>query len=367
MLKSAWVAPPHAIHKDSIDFNTLEQYDMVKALGLNTIYGLYERAGKDDQEIARAIDHAKAVGIHYFVFDERLQTAKDQSTIKKRSQFYVDRGAKGILVADEPGINAFADLSLSYDAFKKTYDQTFFYVNLLPLHATSAQFTHGAWNGDKNVLKPVDAQTYYNEYAQIGLPYLSYDIYPFEGVFPEIRSDYYEQLELILKTSQTHDLIPIAFIQTCSFAKHVRIPTAAEINFHVNSSLAYGAKGIQYFTYFLPLENELETFKGALVDASGNRTERYDDVQAINAYLDRISRYLIDATIQAVVREETLIKTTFKHKNSTYLMLVNASLTDRHALRLSDYGLLLSSMHAAKNDRYVLEPGEAILMNKEDL
>ncbi len=38
------------------------------------------------------------------------------------------------------------------------------------------------------------------------------------------------------------------FVQTCSFNSGRRIPTEADILWQVNTALAYGAKGIQYFT-----------------------------------------------------------------------------------------------------------------------
>jgi hypothetical protein len=119
-------------------------------------------------------------------------------------------------------------------------------------------------------------------------------LYPFEGRYPEIRDDYFKQHHLMLSLSRKHDIPIWSFIQVCSFAEHVRIPTIQEIRWQINTSIAYGVKAIQYFTYFIPIEATHETFKGSMIDNRGNKTKSYDDVLVINQQVKPILDELLN-------------------------------------------------------------------------
>jgi hypothetical protein len=71
------------------------------------------------------------------------------------------------------------------------------------------------------------------------------------------------------------------FIQTVGFDGH-RSPSYDDIAWQVNTSLAYGAKGVQYFTYWTPTPERGHNFQPAMIDPLGRRTQRYYDVQDIN-------------------------------------------------------------------------------------
>ncbi|HEX3814110.1 MAG TPA: hypothetical protein VHX59_14855 [Mycobacteriales bacterium] len=75
-----------------------------------------------------------------------------------------------------------------------------------------------------------------------------------------------------------------------------RSPTTADMLWQVNVSLAYGCKGIQYFTYWTPEAARGQGFSagaGALIAMDGTRTERYDGAQWINTqWLSRVGKQL---------------------------------------------------------------------------
>jgi hypothetical protein len=70
------------------------------------------------------------------------------------------------------------------------------------------------------------------------------------------------------------------YIQTLGFDGH-RSPSYDDIAWQVNTSLAYGAKGVQYFTYWQPGPDR-GNFQAAMIDSLGRKTQHWYDVQDIN-------------------------------------------------------------------------------------
>jgi hypothetical protein len=66
----------------------------------------------------------------------------------------------------------------------------------------------------------------------------------------------------------------------------------------VNVSLAYGAKGIMYFTYWTPPGQQ---FGSALVTREGELTDLYDAATRVNGYLDSVGNVLLGLTPQWTV------------------------------------------------------------------
>ena len=71
----------------------------------------------------------------------------------------------------------------------------------------------------------------------------------------------------------------------------------------VNVSLAYGAKGIQYFTYWTPevASDAWRHFGEALVSADWQPTPLYDYAKRVNQYLKVVGKVLLPLTTEAVV------------------------------------------------------------------
>lgn len=369
MLISAWIAPPHAYQPQSKNFNTLEQYRLVSEVGLNCIYGLYENAQSHLDEVLKAIDYATQYNISYIVRDERLKSLKNTTELKEWTDGYIKAGAKGVLVVDEPGAQDFTSLAEGYKVFQQSYPNHLFYTNLMPMHANTSQLTYGAWEFSKEVEKDITPLMYYNAYAEITkLPFISFDIYPFEYEYPMIRPDYFTQMQMIYEVSKSQGLIPICFIQTCSFNSHVRVPKPHEILWNVNTSIAYGMKGIQYFTYFIPANNAHEQFKGALVDEKGEPTNQYYAVKEINQWLVKISPFIMNGQIKAIKHlDEHLLCTTFELNDHSFKMYVNISLTNEVKVETPKNELIITMYKQETQHFNVLKPGEAIIVYKEGL
>ena len=108
----------------------------------------------------------------------------------------------------------------------------------------------------------------------------------------------------IIRAAAQEANIPFwTFVQTCSFNSGMRIPTEADILWQVNTALAYGAKGIQYFTGVLPTNGDGtgEIFNGAMFDRDGNRTVIYDYVKTANDQIKAIDEVLMCSRSEGVI------------------------------------------------------------------
>lgn len=160
---------------------------------------------------------------------------------------------------DEPGAGWFPTLARAVQAAREVAPGLLPYVNLLP--STDPAY----YQGFVDVVKP---------------SLVSFDRYP---LLSEGREDaeYFLNWSVVRKAALRADLPAWTFIQTLAFNNH-RTPTAAELLWQVNVSLAYGAKGIQYFTYWTPEAARGEGFQPALITVDGARTKRYEAARAIN-------------------------------------------------------------------------------------
>src|SRR5205823_3204957 len=98
---------------------------------------------------------------------------------------------------------------------------------------------------------------------------LSYDSYP---LYLDGSDDpnYFSGWQIMRAIGLGSGLPTWLYIQSMSYNGH-RFPTAAELAWQINVSLAYGCKGIQYFCYWQPPDTQ-ETFGPALIDRTGKRT-----------------------------------------------------------------------------------------------
>ena len=120
------------------------------------------------------------------------------------------------------------------------------------------------------------------EYAgKVGAQMLSFDRYPMlaDG---STDPDYVNNWADMRAAANQLGLPVWGYIQTVGFDGH-RSPSYDDIAWQVNTSLAYGAKGVQYFTYWTPTPERGHNFQPAMIDPLGRRTQHYYDVQDINA------------------------------------------------------------------------------------
>ena len=89
-------------------------------------------------------------------------------------------------------------------------------------------------------------------------------------------------MEVVAKCAKKHGALPYWYIQSTSFGRWRREPKEKDFSYQYFVCLAYGARGINHFTYTSPLGGEFAEKDVALIDRKGKPTERYWYVKALN-------------------------------------------------------------------------------------
>ena len=208
-----------------------------------------------------------------------LTDQKIEEIVEKMVMDYDNNPAVyGYYVKDEPGASLFPLIAKIGAAIEKRSKKPW-YVNLLPTYA-SAVSQLGAESYD----------AYVREFIKICKPkYLAYDHYALmEG--GKMRAGYWENMNRLYSIAKENHLPVIPVIQSVASSIY-REPTETDLLFQVFSHLAYGAKGIQYFTYFTP---RLGNYRNAPIDQFGSKNPIWYDVQKINRRLEILSPKLMD-------------------------------------------------------------------------
>jgi hypothetical protein len=175
-------------------------------------------------------------------------------------------------VEDEPHSSLFPRLNLWSDAVKK--HGILPYINLFPNYAASQQL------GSKDYEEHIDS---FVQTCQP--PYLSYDNY---SLFNDTRLNedrFYTNLEIIRKQSLQYN-IPFWNVILGNAHFHYAEPSEATLNIQVYSTLAYGGKGIGYFTYYAP---DRGNYRLAPIDQFGYHTKTWDIMRHLNLQIHSLA------------------------------------------------------------------------------
>ncbi|XFA98609.1 hypothetical protein ACAG96_07010 [Candidatus Izemoplasma sp. B36] len=393
ILIGAWVSPPprNTIENKETFINE-KQYQFLKESGINTIYALYERGDQLLDEVTSALNLAERFDVNYLVRDERLKQVQSVTDYNKLVDTYKNKKAfSGFLYWDEPGMIDFPSIRNVFQIARKSSNpDKLVYVNLLPQYATNSQLFFGVLEKEKNN-QIIDPRKYYEDFVQkTNSTYISYDFYPFEGEFPKIKEGFYQQYSLVNDIAIKYNLINMCFIQLCSFNQHSRNPSDIEIRFHVNVSLAYNTLGIQYFTYFLPVNGEVENFVGCMINHAGEKTPKFECVKKLNNFIKLIQEEITLARWEGIVTEDVkevpvsdriilksicisgknLLTGVYGSEHSKLLLIVNTSLTNTQEVTIQvnnpkDIVVFNQKDLTKKQDKiikplkFILQPGEA--------
>lgn len=139
-----------------------------------------------------------------------------------------------------------------------------------------------------------------------------------------LRKGYYQNLATIRHEALKANIPFWTYIQTTTWYEGGVLPTENELRWNVNTSLAYGAKGIQYFTGVVPYDSGGESFAGGLFNAQGERTDVYYFAQRANMYIQSVDHVLMNARSLGVVYAGGIPQFATIHSNSNYTLLTAA-------------------------------------------
>ncbi len=277
----AWIGVPQAE-------TTIARYREMNAAGITHSFSLFSNA----DAMEKALNIAQQTGIKLFISCPELKTDPEK-TVRR---FMKHPAIAGYYLRDEPSARAFPELGKWASRIKATDDLHPCYLNLLPTFAEIQQL----------------GVPTYREYVstfikQVPIQMLSFDNYPIIGNSSQsIRELWYENLEIFSDEAKKANKPFWAFALTVAHSPYP-VPTLAALRLQVYSDLAYGAQGIQFFTYWNLYDPGGYDFHNAPISLEGRRTEVYDKLKVISAEIKELSKVFLGAKQVSVAHTGAVI------------------------------------------------------------
>lgn len=269
----AWYAMPDSAQSP-------ERYAQMRRAGFNISLSMLS----DNSQMARALHAADGSGVKLFVSTPSLRT-HTRSTILR---FKDNPAVAGWYLADEPNHSAFPALAALMDDVT-AYDPDpshVPYINLFPEFARSQQLGTDSY------------QTYVADYLRTVRPTMvSYDMYPFlmqpDGSITT-RPLFFKNFATISSLAKANGLPFWAF---CLATAHQQYPpaTKAMLNLEAFAALAWGAQGIQYYTYW-----QHGSYHHGPIDNNGIPTVTYDIIAELNREIQVLSGIFLNMDVMKV-------------------------------------------------------------------
>jgi len=336
---TGWVAPQSALGHVSQN-----AYDEFKEAGLNVAIASSECLGKGSSTTAdslKSAEYAEKAGVYYLAnvgkggdsskytsnteaynrsaherTEENLRSVvEDEYETTGKTLFQTISQYKsfiGVITRDEPGSKFFefqpkyrALLNKGTDVDGNVIGSNYMnYCNLLPIAARSQQLINGVWDGADAVSNETQYQAYLDAYSTtVNSPSMCFDNYAEVNAFPNLENRHFLNMKMFANQAKKNH-VPFYAFNLITGHMGYRIPTTSDINWTVNTSLAYGAKGIQWFCYEHPHSWTDEVAKsqswysngGSFIDLNGNKTAQYYIGQKINRQIARMDEVLMNST-----------------------------------------------------------------------
>ncbi len=253
-----------------------EQLRLMKEAGLN-ISGFCR---------VEDLEKVRAAGLSCFVSDKRAngydwEKLPPEAEIRKNAEALAreigdNPAALGFYLRDEPHASLMPGLGRVAAILTEVMPGKWPYVNLFPYRVSPERLGTPTYDAYVRMLADVIRQ-----------PFLSYDNYSLVG--GEMLDSFYTNLEIIRRLS----LETGKPFWNCVLANaHFNYMEPSDATFHLQAyaTMAYGGRGIQYFTYFTP---PIGNYRLAAVDQFGNRTATWDMLRRINLEIHALAPTLI--------------------------------------------------------------------------
>ena len=252
------------------------QLDLMRQVGLN-ISGFCSPGD---------LEKVQAAKMSCFVTDDRANgydwtQMPDKKDIQEKINALVNEvrnhpAALGFFLRDEPPAGMMPGLGKVAAMLRRAMPGTWPYINLLPTYATNSQLGAPTY------------EAYLQKFVQdVHPPLLSYDNYSlFNG---KMMDRFYTNMAAIRRASQKAGIPFWNVILANSHFSYME-PTDATLRLQAYSTIAYGGRGIEYFTYFSP---KVGNFRLAPVDQFGHRTATWYKLRRLNDQIRELAPWLI--------------------------------------------------------------------------
>ena len=257
---------------------SLERYKELADCGFTHSFSSFSNV----DTVTRALDVAKQVNVRLLVNLPPLQS-DPEGTVKKLKSH---PALGGYYLRDEPSAADFAELGAWVKRIRDVDPDHPCVINLFPTYATPGQL--GAANYQEHVNRFV---------KEVPVPLISFDHYPVVG--KQVRGDWHQNLDIIRSSSAAAGKPFWAFCLSVAHNPYP-IPTIEHLRLQANTNLAYGAQGIQYFTYWTPGDTSTWNFHEGPIAAEGKRTGTYDVVKRANAEIQSLAPIFVGSQVTSV-------------------------------------------------------------------
>ncbi len=321
--------PGNPIGTITPSFLTRANVQAYKDAGFNILSGLYEKVPLHNAEVRKAIEICEELNLTYFVCDNAYRSSfdfpqqnvptKDYFLQEMSDDFYFESPAfGGVAVRDEPNIHCFDQMGVVNSAIREiTNNKRIMYTNLFPKGANQTQL--GFSNSTQSSTWE-QYDSYVQQYLQKVSPtVLAYDCYVLtkpDSSIADANSNgkegtYIKSLSMFRKYAKQYN---IPFWVTVASHDHIytwdSVPLK-QTRWTVNTSLAYGAKGVQYYTYWNDgagspdinsWKDQSNSRSQGLVSFNGALTDNYYRIQQINEQIKLIDHVLMTAEHKGVMQ-----------------------------------------------------------------
>ena len=256
---------------------TVKRYQELKEAGITYNLSFFN----DAETMSKALDTASRTGIKMIVYCPEIKT-NTEATVKR---FMNHPAVAGYMLRDEPNRSDFPELGEWTRKIRAVDDSHFCYLNLFPNYATEEQLGTKTYQDHVNLFV-----------EEVPVQLISFDHYPVLG--DSLRANWYENLEIISEAAKKTGKPFWAFALSVAHSKYP-IATVAQLRLQVFSDLAYGAQGIEYFTYWTPYDSTWN-FNNGPVSLEGKRTVVYDRIKQVNSEIKNLSTVFLGATVISV-------------------------------------------------------------------
>ncbi len=286
----------------------------------------------------------------------------------------------GYYLRDEPNAGLFPGLATVAGLVRELSPGKWPYINLFPDYANSDQ------------LGTANYTDYLERFIATCHPAIvSYDNYSLmdDG---SVRDNYWSNLEAVRGACAKHGLEFWNIVLSVAHFSYRELQ-AADFRFQVYTTLAYGGRGISYFTYFTPTTGNSRM---GPIDQFGNQTSTWYFMQHANLQIQKLAPTLLQLTSDAVyhfghippgaggpstnslvtsVGGDSFMAGDFTHRDGTrYLMVVNKDLAKSRVCaphfrqvprRVQHVSAYTGELTAFEGEDVWLAPGSGILLKVE--
>lgn len=256
---------------------TKERYEEMAEAGFNISFSHFGSA----EQVEQALELSQGTGVKILITCKEMYD-DTENTVKR---FRHHPQTVGYFLRDEPVGADFPNLTAMAEKIRRADDTKLLYLNLFPIYVAPEHL------GAKDY---ADHVSQFIEKVKLGM--VSFDNYPV--TFDGVRAEYYANLEDVMAETKKAGIPFWAFSLSTAHDPYP-VATRAAMRMQIFSNLAYGAQGIQYFTYTTPI-GTIWNFHNAPIDEKSQRTEVWDRIAEINHQVQALSKVFLGAEVVKV-------------------------------------------------------------------